>query len=265
MPFDERQMNTSTAEANEKELVPAISGPWTERIVDLAAPQGGEQVLDVACGTGIAARLAATRLGGSGKVVGLDNDAAMLQVARRIAPSIEWHCASALEMPFDQASFDVALCVLGLMFFPDPARGIAEIRRVLKRSGRFVALVRGPLEFNKAEDALIVALERLGVDTATARKAYCLSDPDRLRAMSKQAGFSTVEIRTEDGLSRFPSVQAFFRAMINGAYVFRRAFALLPDDRRAEFSAHVDQILGRYVTGGTVAFPTRMHLLTARP
>ena len=116
------QLEGSAAELYERHLVPAISSLWAADLVERAAPQAGERVLDVACGTGIVARLAAERMG-LGHVVGLDLNAAMLAVARSLpygpGPAIEWHEGSVLDMPFPDDLFDLCLCQLGLQFFPD--------------------------------------------------------------------------------------------------------------------------------------------------
>jgi SAM-dependent methyltransferase len=79
---DERwQVTDSAAEVYERQLVPAIFGPWAPRVLDLAAPSAGERLLDTACGTGVVARLAADRVGPSGQVVGQDLNPGMLAVA----------------------------------------------------------------------------------------------------------------------------------------------------------------------------------------
>ena len=84
----------SAAEIYERHMVPAIFGPWAEDLLALATPQPGERVLDVACGTGVVARLVAPRVSPSGTVVGLDLNPGMLAVARTLPPQhggqIEW-------------------------------------------------------------------------------------------------------------------------------------------------------------------------------
>ena len=76
----------SAAEIYEHHMVPAIFGPWAEDLLALATPQPGERVLDVACGTGVVARLVAQRVGPSGTVVGFDLNPGMLTVARTLPP-----------------------------------------------------------------------------------------------------------------------------------------------------------------------------------
>src|SRR5690554_5715477 len=96
------RLEGSSAEAYERYLVPMMYAPWAEQLVESAAVRVGERVLDVACGTGIVARYAATRVGPKGTVIGLDLNEGMLQAAReaaaRTASGVEWRAASASEM-----------------------------------------------------------------------------------------------------------------------------------------------------------------------
>ncbi len=118
-----QQVGGNAAEVYERDLVPAMFAPWAPVLVDAAEVRPGDQVLDVACGTGVVTRLAAERVGSAGRAVGLDSNAAMLAVARSLPPvngaAIEWYEASALRMPLPDAAFDVVLCQQGLQQFPD--------------------------------------------------------------------------------------------------------------------------------------------------
>ena len=81
-----QQVGGNAAEVYERQLVPVMLAPWAPKLIDLAEVRPGMHVLDVACGTGVVTRLAAERVGSGGRVVGLDINAAMLSVARRLAP-----------------------------------------------------------------------------------------------------------------------------------------------------------------------------------
>jgi ubiquinone/menaquinone biosynthesis C-methylase UbiE len=111
----------SSAEAYKRYLDPAIFAPWAQDLVELGAPAPGEQVLDVACGTGVAARAVGAHVGSSGKVVGLDRNSGMLEVARSlpwtVASPIEWREADVLAMPFEDGSFHLLLCQQGCSSF----------------------------------------------------------------------------------------------------------------------------------------------------
>jgi ubiquinone/menaquinone biosynthesis C-methylase UbiE len=114
-------------------------------LVDAAAPQPGERVLDVACGRGACLRLVAPRVGASGYVLGIDLSAAMVDVARQdlgrldLPASLEVRVgdAEALDLPDD--SFDLIVCGFGVFFFPDPAAAVSEFWRVLRDGGRVAA------------------------------------------------------------------------------------------------------------------------------
>src|SRR5262245_42240190 len=124
----------NAAEIYEHHMVPAIFGPWAEDLLGLAVPQAGERVLDVACGTGVVARLAAQSVGPSGTVVRLDLNPGMLMVARtlRLPPSaqIEWREGNVSAISLPDGAVDLVLCQQGLQFFPDRPGALREMRRV---------------------------------------------------------------------------------------------------------------------------------------
>src|SRR5262245_15790092 len=78
------QVAGSAPEVYERDLVPAVFGPWAPILIDLAHPKPGDRVIDIACGTGVVARLVAARVGESGVVVGVDLNTGMLNVARSL-------------------------------------------------------------------------------------------------------------------------------------------------------------------------------------
>ena len=144
-----QQVSGNAAEVYERQLVPTMLVPWASTLIDLAEVQPGMHVLDVACGTGVVTRLAAERVGTAGRVVGLDINAAMLSVARRLAPvgtSVEWLESSALEMPLPDSSFDMVFCQHGLQQFPDRPAALHEMRRVLMPGGRLGLCVWSRIE-----------------------------------------------------------------------------------------------------------------------
>src|SRR5712692_8769424 len=100
------QVVGNAAENYEQYLVPAIFGPWARDLLDLATLKPGRRVLDVACGSGIVARLAAERVGATGTVVGVDINPGMLAVARKTSRSaeIEWREGNATALPLPPLS-----------------------------------------------------------------------------------------------------------------------------------------------------------------
>ena len=107
------------------QFVPTLFAQWAPMVCDAAEITAGQQVLDVACGTGIVARAAADRAG-PGNVIGVDLNDAMLTVARRVRPDITWRQGDASALPFPDGTFDAVVCQMALMFFPDRARALRE-------------------------------------------------------------------------------------------------------------------------------------------
>ena len=202
----------SPAENYERFFVPAIGAPMAEDLVGAAGLQPGERVLDVACGTGVVARLAQERVGEAGTVAGLDVNPAMLAVARSRTPagvSIEWHEASAESMPVPDGSFDVVLCQMGLQFLPDKPAALREMRRVLAAGGRVLISVPGPRPrmFAIMSEALA---QHLGPDAASfVDLVFSMHDADEMAGLLRGAGFRTISAEAKPRTLRFPGPSDF--------------------------------------------------------
>src|ERR1700694_2809189 len=116
-PTVSQNRRASAAETIERIMVPTTFRPWAVEPLKLFTLKPGERVLDLACGTGIVARLAAEQVGAIGAVVGLDISSKMLEVAKsrstRTGQVITWREGSAMALPFANSSFDVVLCQHG--------------------------------------------------------------------------------------------------------------------------------------------------------
>jgi ubiquinone/menaquinone biosynthesis C-methylase UbiE len=207
------QLEGDSAERYERYLVPAVTLPWAVDLVERVGLEPGDRVLDVACGTGAVARVAAARVGDGGRVVGVDVNGAMLRVARARLPELEWCEGSVLGLPFADGEFDVVLCQLGLQFFPDGPAALREMRRVIASGGRFGASVYSEIERNPAADALADALDRhFGEGAARAKRhEHSLGDRVEFRALLATAGFAEVRIETIARRARFVSAQEWVR------------------------------------------------------
>ena len=128
------QAQITAAKACEEFFVPALFGEWAPRLAAIAQIQAGNHVLDVACGTGVLAREAASRVGPSGFVAGVDPSPGMLAVARALAPRIGWREAKAEALPYPDQCFDAVVSQFGLMFFTD--RGDAASAEEGRAPGR---------------------------------------------------------------------------------------------------------------------------------
>jgi ubiquinone/menaquinone biosynthesis C-methylase UbiE len=117
-------------------------------VLEFAALVPGERVLDIASGTGLVTFAAARAVGPEGRVLGIDVSRRMVALARERSQRLEMtNCsfaamgAEALTLP--DATFDVVLCTLGLMYVPDPGLALREMRRVLRPGGRVAIAVWG--------------------------------------------------------------------------------------------------------------------------
>lgn len=214
-----RSFAGSAPENYERYFVPAIGRPVAETLVQLATPRPGERVLDVACGTGVVARLAAQRVGADGAVAGLDINPGMLAVARAVTPPglrITWHEASADAMPLPDESFDVVFCQMSLQFMPDRPRALSEMRRVLRPGGRLALNVPGPIAplFQVLADALG---RHAGPQAAGFVQAvFALHDEAELEQLLAGAGLRSVRVQARSGELSLPAPKDFLQQYISG-------------------------------------------------
>jgi SAM-dependent methyltransferase len=209
------QVTRSAAEIYEEFFVPALFWQWAPIVADAARISGGQRVLDVACGTGVLAREAASR---GASVTGLDRNDGMLATARRIAPSVEWKTGRAEQLPFADGSFDAVVSQFSLMFFDDRTQALREMRRVLKPGGRLAVAVWDALETSPGYAAMAVLLDRLfGHRIAGELHApFALGDTGKLRALFAEAGMRDAKVATHAGTARFPSIEAWVRTDVKG-------------------------------------------------
>jgi len=257
------QAQIDAARAYEALFVPALFGEWAPRVADAAQIGAGQRVLDVACGTGVLTREAASRTGPSGSVSGLDPGVGMLAVARELAPTIDWRQGVAESLPFPDRSFDAVVSQFGLMFFSDRRQALREMLRVLTSDGRVSVAVWDSLEHNPAYRTSVEILDRLaGRPAADAlRSPFVLGNEQDLRALFTDAGVGSVEVATCEGTARFPSIRAMVEADLRGWLPVMGV--LLAEDQIDRILTEAETVLGAYVTAdGAMAFATRTHLVS---
>lgn len=214
-----RDFTGTAAENYQRHFVPAIATPVSAGLLETARLQPGERVLDVACGTGVIARLAAEAVGPAGSVTGIDLAPDMIDVARTTPapaePSIDWHIGDAAALPFPDGTYNAVLCQMGLMFIPDRPAAVAEMRRTLVPGGRVVIGTPGAIQppFEILERALI---EHISADLGGfVRAVFSMHDPDGLASILRRTGLRDVTATTRQATLRLPTPAEFLWQYIN--------------------------------------------------
>jgi ubiquinone/menaquinone biosynthesis C-methylase UbiE len=261
------QLEGGEAELYQRHLVSTITALWADDLVERVDVRNGDRVLDVACGTGVVARAAMHRVGSGGHVSGLDINPAMLAVARSESPHVNFVQGSAAVLPFDDASFDVVLCQLGLQFFPDRAKALAQMHRVLGSGGRLGLSVYGPIEHNPGTLALAQALDHhLGTGASQTKRAeHVLAYSTLVHKLVDDAGFRDIAITTETKQVRFASAPEWVAIQLTATPLASLlAEQLARRGMTEKITASVEEALTRYQVDGGLEFPLEAHVLTAR-
>ncbi|MGH9272335.1 MAG: class I SAM-dependent methyltransferase, partial [Ilumatobacteraceae bacterium] len=181
--------------------------------------RSGERVLDVACGTGLIARLAAEQVGLTGSVTGVDIAPEMIDVARTIGSPeerrIEWRVDDAMALSLPNDAYGVVLCQMGLMFMEDRAAALAEMRRVLAPGGRLVVNTPGRIQptFELMEQAIVDHISpELG---GFVRAVFSMDDPESVADLLRRAGLRDVSSTVSTATFRLPRPAEFLWQYIN--------------------------------------------------
>lgn len=214
-----RNFTGTGAENYQRYFVPAIATPVSADLLRMAALRPGERVLDIACGTGVIARLAAAQVGATGSVNAIDVSPDMIDVARSIptlaGADIEWHVGDAAALPVPDDSSDAALCQMGLMFIEDRPAAMAEMRRAVVADGRVVVSTPGVIHpaFELMEQAIV---EHIGPELGGFVGAvFSMHDPDALATLLRDAGLRDVSATVSIARFQLPSPAAFLWQYIN--------------------------------------------------
>jgi SAM-dependent methyltransferase len=262
-----RDFTGTGAQNYERYFVPAIARPVSAGLLATADLDPGERVLDVACGTGLIARLAAEQVGPGGTVAGIDIAPDMIDVARAIPPpagaAIEWHVGDAASLPFGEGLYDAVLCQMGLMFMSDRAGALAEMRRVLAPDGRVVVNTPGAIQppFVVLEEAIV---EHISADLGGfIRAVFSMHDPDAVAALLRDAGLRDVTATVSSVRLQLPAPAEFLWQYINltpmGPLV-----AQAPEAARSAIERQALEAWQPYVNNGTIQVEQPMVVASGR-
>jgi ubiquinone/menaquinone biosynthesis C-methylase UbiE len=260
------QLTSSSSDAYETFLVPTIFEPWAQVLVERVDPRPGQRLLDLACRTGVVARIAAPQVLPTGTVTGVDVNPGMLATARRAVggdEAIEWREADALDLPFPEASFDAVVCQQALQFVSDRATMVREMRRVLARGGRLALSVWRGLDHNQGFARFAQALDRRSARAGEImRSPFALDDQDEIRQLFTGAGFDDVRVLIEALVCRFPSPAELLRYEALSSPLAEPLSQLDTDDRD-RLTAEVEEALAPYVDDDGLAIVMESHVVLA--
>ncbi len=194
-------------------LVPLIFENFASDLACKVAADNPKSVLETAAGSGVVTRALAPKLGADCSYVVTDLNQPMLdRAASRQGDDgrIAWQQADALDLPFDDQTFDVVCCQFGVMFFPDRIKGYREARRVLRPGGQFVFNVWDHIEENEFANLVTRAAGQIFPEDPPlflARTPHGYHDIDLIHDELRQAGFETVEIGTITDSSWAPTAR----------------------------------------------------------
>ena len=257
------QIPIEAAECYEAEFVPAFFAQWAPILCTAAAVTAGQTVLDVGCGTGIVARTAADLVAPVGSVTGLDLNEAMLTVARRVRPDLDWRQGDACALPFDEQTFDVVLSQMALMFVPDRTAALREMGRVAKQGGTVGLLVPSELERQVAfAPFLDIVARHAGPEALSLMSSYFVCGSlDGLTALVEAAGLTVTTSRIETGTYTAPSIDAAVANEIESTPLRER----ISDEVYQQIRDEARELFAPYTTAdGTLNTPFDANLVVAQ-
>jgi ubiquinone/menaquinone biosynthesis C-methylase UbiE len=253
--------------------VTAYEAGWRDQLepahslmLDMAALRPGERVLDVACGTGLVSFRAAAAVGERGAVVGTDISGEMVETARRGAAlrdlgQVSFERSDAEALPLSDATFEVAVCGLGLMYVPDPVTALREMRRVLRPGGRAAAAVWGARR--DCGWAAIFPITDARVASDVCPMFFHLGTGDVLARTFEAAGFTDIRAQRLLTTLCYASPDDALRAVFRGGPV---ALAYSRFDEATRRAVHAEYLasIAAYRTGAGYRVPGEFVVAAAR-
>jgi len=247
--------------------------PIADALIDRAKPKAGERVIDVGCGGGATSIAFAQEVGSSGHVLGVDVSGPMLARARASAPKelpVDFVLADATVYPFDPASFDLLASRFGVMFFAEPSRSFANMRKALRPSGRLAfACWREPREnpfFMAPLQAVYKHVPKLPQQGPEDPGPFSFASEARVHRILGEAGFTGIAMEPHH-LALDVAIGRGLDAAVQGALEIGPASRALeghPADVRAAATNSIRETLATFAKGETVPLPASIWIVTAR-
>lgn len=246
-------------------MVPLWFGRWAEALVDLLEPRPSENVLDVACGTGVTTRLAKGKVGANGRVDGLDINAPMLAKAKDLANDLDinWIQNDVCDSGLTSNTYDVILSQHGYHYFPDKPGALREFHRLLVPGGRIgFSIWDGHSPYTTA---ICTAVEHhISPEIAAKQRAQRQTpSADELCDQLSRAGFSDVAVHRQELRISVPLAPVFVPLHL-GSMPIAGAFLALSQDAQDALAKDVADALGGFVQGDRLVYPDAVHIAMGR-
>ncbi|HEX6019199.1 MAG TPA: class I SAM-dependent methyltransferase [Burkholderiaceae bacterium] len=245
----------------------------SDAMIEMAGVRAGARVLDVAAGAGDQTLDIARRVGPAGEVLAIDLSPCILERAadnaRRAGLSnVQTRVADGEDLGVWAATFDAAVCRLGLMFFPDPLRGLRQMHAALRHGGGICTMVFGRPERNPCVGIVMsTALRHAGqppIDPQCSGSLFSLGAPGRIDSLFAAAGFREVATTVVEAPFRLPSARHYLDFIGASASPVRQILASLGAQAAAAAWAEMEQRLRVFDGSGGWCGPNELLLTAAR-
>jgi SAM-dependent methyltransferase len=247
--------------------------PATDAMLAMAGVRPGARVLDVAAGAGDQTLDIAERVGSTGAVLATDVSPAILAFARANAEragyrNVETLAADAERLELPEASFDAAVCRLGLMLLPDPLQALRAMYRALKPGGGACSMVFSVPQANPCVAMLMAtALEFAGLpprDPFQPGSLFSLGKPGAIDALFKAAGFEDVATTRLQAPFRLPDARAYLDFVRASASPIQQILGALDAGKREAAWAAMEGRLKKFETADGWQGPNELLITAAK-
>jgi ubiquinone/menaquinone biosynthesis C-methylase UbiE len=220
----------SIPENYDRGLGPVLFKSWADDISQRVASCNPKNVLELAAGTGIVTRQLRNVLPADCDLVATDLNQPMLEVAKRkfhVNEKVSFEQADAMDLGYENARFDLAVCQFGVMFFPDKERSHAQVRRVLKPGGEYLFTLWDSWEANPFAKVVHETIARFFPNDPPGfyKVPYAYHDAEVIRSAALKAGFDEVTVERLETPSRIESARGFAQGLIFGKPIYDKLIA----------------------------------------